>query len=151
MKSITLWLFGGISELGGDVPGPSAEAWIAGVGPLTSLLLGGVFIGLAALAKASHPARASIAGVVYFALVYLGATNVLLAVFNVKGRRARLMVTFGPGESWRLRLLVNRRSHLITSGGDHVNGFGIPGQAVGVHGGPVAAGERGRRPYSRRP
>jgi len=64
VKSITLWLPGGVSELSGDVPRPSAEAWIAGVGPLTSLLLGGVFIGLAALAGASHPARASIAGVV---------------------------------------------------------------------------------------
>ena len=82
-KSITLRLFGGVSELGGDVPRPSAEAWIARVGPLTSLLLGGVFIGLAALAGASHPARASISGVIYFALVYLGATNVLLAAFNV--------------------------------------------------------------------
>jgi Zn-dependent protease len=41
VKSITLWLLGGISELGGEAPGPAAEARIAGVGPLTSLLLGG--------------------------------------------------------------------------------------------------------------
>jgi Zn-dependent protease len=31
VKSITRWLLGGISELSGDVPRPSAEAWIAGV------------------------------------------------------------------------------------------------------------------------
>jgi Zn-dependent protease len=34
VKSITLWLLGGVSELSGDVPRPLAEAWIAGVGPL---------------------------------------------------------------------------------------------------------------------
>jgi Zn-dependent protease len=83
VNSITLWLFGGVSELGGEAPSPAAEARIAGAGPLTSLLLGGIFIGLAALAGASHPARASIPGVVYSALVYLGVTNVALAVFNV--------------------------------------------------------------------
>ena len=35
VKSITLWLFGGVSELSGEVRRLSAEAWIAGVGPLT--------------------------------------------------------------------------------------------------------------------
>lgn len=33
VKSITLWLFGGVSELSGDVPDPGAEARIAGAGP----------------------------------------------------------------------------------------------------------------------
>jgi Zn-dependent protease len=37
VKSITLWLLGGISELGGEAPGPAAEARIADAGPLTSL------------------------------------------------------------------------------------------------------------------
>lgn len=83
VKSITLWLFGGVSELSGEVPGPGAEARIAGAGPLTSLLLGGVFLGLDALVRAGHPARASIAGVVFTALAYLWVTNVALAVFNV--------------------------------------------------------------------
>jgi len=55
VKSITLWLFGGVSELSGEVPGPAAEARIAGVGPLTSLLLGGVFTGLAVLVGTGHP------------------------------------------------------------------------------------------------
>jgi len=37
VKSITLWLPGGISEPGGEAPGPAAEARIADAGPLTSL------------------------------------------------------------------------------------------------------------------
>lgn len=83
VKSITLWLLGGISELGGEPPGPGAEARIAGAGPLTSLLLGVIFTALALVVGTSHPARASIAGVVYVSLFYLGIGNLLLAVFNV--------------------------------------------------------------------
>jgi Zn-dependent protease/CBS domain-containing protein len=120
VKSITLWLLGGVSELGGDVPRPSAEAWIAGVGPLTSLLLGGIFIGLAALAGASHPARASIAGVVYFALVYLGATNVLLAVFNVipaapldGGRVLRAIVWWRTGDRVKATISADRAGQVF--------------------------------------
>ena len=63
--------------------GPCGRSADRRVGPLTSLLLGGISIGLAVLVGASHPARASIPGVIYFALFYLGITNVTLAVFNV--------------------------------------------------------------------
>jgi Zn-dependent protease len=83
VKSITLWLLGGISKLAGEAPGPAAEARIAAVGLLTSLLLGGIFIGLAILVGTGHPARASILGVIVVALAYLGVSNVVLAVFNV--------------------------------------------------------------------
>lgn len=83
VNGITLWLFGGISELGGEAPSPAAEARIAGAGPVTSLLLGAVFIGLTLLVATSHPARASIPGLIVSALAYLGTVNVLLAVFNV--------------------------------------------------------------------
>ena len=120
VKSITLWLLGGVSELSGDVPRPSAEAWIAGVGPLTSLLLSGIFIGLAALAGASHPARASLAGVIYFALVYLGATNVLLAVFNVipaapldGGRVLRAIVWWRTGDRAKATIWADRAGQVF--------------------------------------
>ena len=83
VNGITLWLFGGISKLGGEAPSPAAEARIAGAGPVTSLLLGAVFIGLTLLVATSHPARASIPGLSVSALAYLGTVNVLLAVFNV--------------------------------------------------------------------
>ncbi len=60
VHSITLWPFGGVSDLGGEAPSPAAEAWIAGAGPLTSLLLGVIFIGLALLAGGlTRPAPAS--------------------------------------------------------------------------------------------
>lgn len=43
VESITFWLFGGVARLSGDAGNPTAALWIALVGPLTSLALGGVF------------------------------------------------------------------------------------------------------------
>ena len=47
VRGITLFIFGGVSmfeDEGNDAPG---EAWISGIGPLTSLVLGAVFFGCA--------------------------------------------------------------------------------------------------------
>ena len=41
VEGITLWLLGGVSRLQGEIPDPGAEVRVAGVGPLTSLVLGG--------------------------------------------------------------------------------------------------------------
>jgi Zn-dependent protease/predicted transcriptional regulator len=78
VSGITLWLLGGVSQLQGEVPDPAAEVRIAGVGPLTSLILGVVFSFLAVLLH-----EAGVTGVVVAALAWLGGINILLAVFNV--------------------------------------------------------------------
>jgi Zn-dependent protease/predicted transcriptional regulator len=78
VEGITLWLLGGVSRLQGEVPDPGAEVRVAGVGPLTSLVLGGVFTLVAWLLHAS-----GVGGVVVAALAWLGGINILLAVFNV--------------------------------------------------------------------
>src|SRR5256714_457893 len=78
VEGITLWLLGGVSRLQGEVPDPGAEVRVAGVGPLTSLVLGGAFWLLAWLVHASGAG-----GVAVAALAWLGGINVLLAVFNV--------------------------------------------------------------------
>jgi Zn-dependent protease/predicted transcriptional regulator len=78
VEGITLWLLGGVSRLQGEIPDPGAEVRVAGVGPLVSLILGGAFLLLAWLVHAS-----GVQGVVVAALAWLGAINVLLAVFNV--------------------------------------------------------------------
>ena len=119
VKSITLWLLGGVSELSGDAP-PGRRGVDRRVGPLTSLLLGGIFIGLAALAGASHPARASIAGVIYFALAYLGVTNVVLAVFNVipaapldRRRLLRAIVWWRTGDRVKATIWADRAGQVF--------------------------------------
>src|SRR4029077_17443415 len=48
VAGITLWLFGGVSQLEGEPPTPRSEALIAGAGPLTSFVVAGTAFGLAA-------------------------------------------------------------------------------------------------------
>jgi Zn-dependent protease len=77
VDGITLWLFGGVSRLQGEVPDPGAEVRVAGVGPLVSLVLGIAFTLAAWLAHVS-----GVHGVAVAALAWLGGINVALAVFN---------------------------------------------------------------------
>jgi Zn-dependent protease/CBS domain-containing protein len=78
VEGITLWLFGGVSRLQGEVPDPGAEVRVAGAGPLVSLVLGVLFVLVAWLAHVQ-----GVQGVAVAALAWLGAINMVLAVFNV--------------------------------------------------------------------
>jgi Zn-dependent protease/CBS domain-containing protein len=115
VEKITLWLLGGVSQLSGEVPSPGAEVWIAGVGPLTSLVLGGIFIGAAVLFAGTGPAHASVPGVFETALAYLGITNVALAAFNVipaapldGGRLLRAVVWWRTGDRVKATVWASR-------------------------------------------
>ncbi|MFE1577081.1 site-2 protease family protein [Streptomyces fradiae] len=78
VDDIVLWLLGGAARLKAEAPSPAAELRIAGVGPLVSLVLGGLF----ALAAWGLDA-VSAAGPVVEAAVWLAVINILLAAFNV--------------------------------------------------------------------
>jgi Zn-dependent protease/predicted transcriptional regulator len=78
VEDITLWLLGGVSRLEDEFPNPGAEIRVAGAGPLSSLLLGGLFLLVAWLAGSGGGPN-----VVVAALAWLGGINILLAVFNV--------------------------------------------------------------------
>ncbi len=120
VTSITLWAFGGISELSGEIPDPAAEVRVAAVGPLTSLLLGGIFIGAAIGVAALHPARDSVPGVVDTALAYLGVTNVALFAFNIipaapldGGRVLRAIIWWRTGDRVKATIWASRAGQVL--------------------------------------
>jgi Zn-dependent protease len=76
--SVTLWLFGGVTSLGGEAKTPKAAFRIAIAGPAASLALAATFGGLVA---ALHSVRA--APVVVGVASWLAAINLLLGLFNL--------------------------------------------------------------------
>ncbi|HVA36045.1 MAG TPA: site-2 protease family protein [Candidatus Dormibacteraeota bacterium] len=75
VSSITLFIFGGVSRLEGEPQNAPGEAWIAFVGPLTSLVLAVLFAAVSQGIGEQHPVGAAFA--------YLGAANLMLAIFNL--------------------------------------------------------------------
>ena len=73
-KSITLFIFGGVSNLSGDAKDASTEFLVAIVGPLTSFALAAITFGLASVVP--EP-RASLV------LSYLFFINLTLGIFNL--------------------------------------------------------------------
>lgn len=78
VHSITLWLFGGVAQLGGEALTPGADFRIAAAGPGTSVLLVGVFAGVEALTRG-----AGWHGPVTAVATWLWQINLLLAAFNL--------------------------------------------------------------------
>ena len=78
VRSITLFLFGGVSQLEGEAHTPGADFRIAAVGPATSLVTAGIFGAAQAVATAGGAHGLPVA-----ALMWLWEINVALAVFNL--------------------------------------------------------------------
>lgn len=77
VPSITLFLFGGVSQMSEEPSRPSTEFRVAVVGPLASFVLAGLFLGIhAILAPVASPLTAGVA-------LYLAWINGALGVFNL--------------------------------------------------------------------
>ena len=89
VKNITLFLFGGVSNIQKEPTSPISELVIAIVGPLTSFLLGGIFLALGlgsvALSNISLPTSGLLSqlGPVNTMFMWLGSVNILLGIFNL--------------------------------------------------------------------
>ena len=77
VKEITLFVFGGVSQITKEATHPRAELTIAIVGPLTSLALAGIFYGLHLLLAGTQQILAA------SLMQWLALINVILAVFNL--------------------------------------------------------------------
>jgi len=85
VAGITLWLFGGVSQLEGEPQTPRAEALIAGVGPLTSFVVAAVAWAVMVLTTASDLVSGLFAWLL-FVNISLGLFN-LVPAFPLDGGR----------------------------------------------------------------
>src|SRR3989441_13306539 len=76
VKNITLFIFGGVSNIEQEPKSPGVEFQVAVVGPLTSLLIGLIAFLLDLPLRGSKSPLDAI-------LAYLALTNVLLGIFNL--------------------------------------------------------------------
>lgn len=87
---ITLFIFGGLAQMENEPGHWRGELWMALAGPVASLILGAVFLGLASLLigpggfDPAHP-RESLAQLSPLAtlLMWLGPINIILGLFNL--------------------------------------------------------------------
>ena len=78
MRGITLFLFGGVSEMADEPPSPKAEFFLAVAGPVSSVVLAAIFLAVSFLLTGRGPTT-PVKGV----LNYLGYLNLVLAGFNL--------------------------------------------------------------------
>ena len=107
VKNITLYIFGGVSNIEKEPGSPGIEFQIAVVGPLTSLLIGVLAFVLFFLLGQYSPALGAI-------LWYLGFANILLGIFNLipgfpldGGRVLRSIV-------WKIDGNLRRATRIVT-------------------------------------
>ncbi|WP_431920910.1 site-2 protease family protein [Nonomuraea jabiensis] len=99
VRSITLWMLGGVSELEGEPPDPKTDLIIAVAGPLASLLAG-LLLGAGFMVSQLLGASPLLAQ----SLLWLAMMNLILAVFN--------LLPGAPLDGGRvLRALLWRRYH----------------------------------------
>jgi Zn-dependent protease/predicted transcriptional regulator len=112
VEGITLFIFGGVARTRSEAKSAGDEFVIAGVGPLTSLVLAGLFYGAAFLGES-----AGLTPAVTAVLSYIALLNFMLAVFNLLpgfpldgGRLFRALV-------WRVTGNLDRATRVATAGG----------------------------------
>ena len=110
MKGITLFIFGGVAEMGDEPQNPKAEFMMAIAGPISSIFIGLVFYGFYIVGRQNGWSE-PISGIVQ----YLAYINGLLAAFNLipafplDGGRVLRAILWGWKKSLRWATRVSSR------------------------------------------
>ena len=104
VKGITLFIFGGVSQIAREANSPRVELTIAIVGPLLSLLLGAVFLGLAFVTQDTVATVSAGALILAYANIGLGIFN-LVPGFPLDGG-LRAAVWRLTGDPWKATLVA---------------------------------------------
>ena len=123
MQGITLFIFGGVAEMGDEPAQPGIEFWMALAGPLTSILIGTIAYGIYRETAGVWPAP--VTAVIH----YLGWINWVLAIFNLipafpldGGRVLRSAI-------WHSTRNLDRATRIASGIGE---GFGVLLMALGI-------------------
>ena len=115
VERLTLWLLGGMAELGDEPPSARAELLVAGAGPLTSAAVG---VGFGSAGVLLSWAGGPVAVVVV--LLWLAMINVILAGFNLLpgipldgGRVLRAVLWWWHGDRVRAALTAAGAGHVL--------------------------------------
>lgn len=113
VKGITLFLFGGVSQIAHEARRPSTELLVAGVGPLSSLLLGAFFWGITFILRPLDQHLFVMASILF-------QVNIALSVFNMMpglpldgGRILRAVVWGTTGNYWRATLIASLAGRVL--------------------------------------
>lgn len=110
VKSITLFIFGGVARISREVTSPGTELVMAAAGPLSSVALAGIFYGIWALTT-NFEAVAAMAWYLCFINLFLAAFNMLPGFPLDGGRVLRSIVWWRTGNylrSTRIASLAGR-------------------------------------------
>lgn len=135
VEGITLFIFGGVSRTRMDAETPGDEFQIAGVGPLVSLLLAGLF-GLIWYVGINSGWSVVFTGI----FAYLGAINLALAIFNMLpgfpldgGRVFRSII-------WKYTGNLTKATKIASNGGKYLAYLLIAFGVLEMFGGAILGG-----------
>lgn len=117
VREITLFALGGVSQIEKNPTSAKLEFWMAFVGPLTSVIIGGICVGLArAIGQPSSDPWMAM-------LQWLGYINLMLGVFNLipgypldGGRVLRAIIWWKTGNADRSTRLAARIGQVVAFG-----------------------------------
>jgi len=118
VRSITLFALGGVAQIEKDATDPKTEFWMAIVGPIASVIIGSVCLGLASLLGWRTPTTPETPLVAM--LMWLGVINIALGVFNMipgypldGGRVFRAIVWWVTGDADRATRIASLSGQFV--------------------------------------